>query len=86
MFLRQAVDGHLSLGYAYYAPDDTVYHENITVHEWREKYKEFADGDYVPDYAGYTYDAMWTYAFALDKLLSENFTHYADLHSVGTNS
>lgn len=33
------------------------------------------------EYAGYTYDAVWTYAFALDKLLKEDRTHVANLHS-----
>ncbi|KAF2360714.1 Serine-threonine/tyrosine-protein kinase catalytic domain [Trinorchestia longiramus] len=85
--IMQALDGHLSLGYAYFAPNDVVYHENITVGQWREEYKRFSYSmdDRIPDYAGYTYDAVWTYAFALDRLLTENLTHYADLHSAGTN-
>lgn len=84
----EAVDRHMALGYAYYAHDDFKYHEGKTVGEWREEYK----ADYLnhsqsltADYAGYTYDAVWTYAFALDKLLKEDETHVSNLHSPRTN-
>lgn len=39
-FISQAVDRHMSLGFAYYAPEEYVTHENMTVSEWRKKYKE----------------------------------------------
>lgn len=75
----------MSLGYAYYAPNETVYHEGITVKKWQEEYTETWRTNSLPDYSGYTYDAVWVYAFALDKLLDEDKTHYADLHSENTN-
>ena len=34
----EAVDRHMSLGYAFYAPDDFVYHAGKTVSAWREEY------------------------------------------------
>ena len=37
-----------------------------------------------PDYAGYTYDAVWAYALALDKLLKEDRTHVSNFHTVRT--
>lgn len=82
--MLEAIDRHMSLGYAYYAPDDFVYHENKTVKQWREEY--FKKYHHEPaDYAGYTYDAVWTYAYALDKLLKEDRTHISNLHSDRTN-
>ncbi|XP_068222552.1 uncharacterized protein [Palaemon carinicauda] len=87
--MLEAVDRHMSLGYAYYAPMNYTFHEGITVGDWYELYaKEFginSDTHGPADYAGYTYDAVWTYAFALDKLLKENRTHVANLHSLKTN-
>ncbi|KAL7648141.1 UNVERIFIED_CONTAM: hypothetical protein RMT77_000042 [Armadillidium vulgare] len=78
--MLHALDGHLALGYAYYAPDDFVYHSGETVGEWKHRY-ELLQGSAPADYAGYTYDAVWTYAFALEKLLKERFTHAANMHS-----
>lgn len=78
--MLEAVDRHMSLGYAYYAPDDVVYHEGKTVKQWRDEYNQSLEKE-PAEYAGYTYDAVWTYAFALDKLLKEDRTHVANLHS-----
>lgn len=53
--------------------------ENKTVKEWREAYRKKVA---VPSkYAGYAYDAMWVYAYALDKMLRKNPHYYADFHS-----
>lgn len=83
-YIFQALDGHLSLGYPYYADDHFIMHSGETVKTWKNRYM----GRYnvtPADYAGYTYDAVWAYAFALDKLLKEDFTHVANLHSNATN-
>lgn len=37
----EAINGHISLSYKYYADNASIMQENITVKEWREKYKEF---------------------------------------------
>ncbi|KAK7078148.1 hypothetical protein SK128_007038 [Halocaridina rubra] len=81
--MLEAIDRHMSLGYAYYAPLDSYFHEGITVQEWQEEYIDsYGNKSQHPaDYAGYTYDAVWTYAFALDKLLKEERAHVANLHS-----
>ena len=57
--------------------------ENRTVGEWRADYeKECKEGNRTTsDYAGYAYDAVWTYAYALDKLLRLNQSHITNLHS-----
>lgn len=36
---------------------------------------------FVLAYAGFAYDAMWTYALAVDTLLKENQSYVFDLHS-----
>jgi hypothetical protein len=60
--------------------------ENLTVGAWRENYTNACAAINVTasDYAGYAYDAVWTYAYALDKLLKQNHSHIANLHSEKT--
>lgn len=82
----QAINGHLSLQYAYYAPDQEIMQENITVSDWKTNYETSCKSKSVAtsDYAGYAYDAMWTYAYALEKLLKQNHSHITNLHSEKT--
>lgn len=56
---------------------------NITVGKWKEDYAKScaSKGIETSDYAGYAYDAIWTYAYALDKLLKQNHSHITNLHS-----
>lgn len=79
----QAINGHLALTHAYYAPDTDLMQEGITVGEWKKKFKKKCDKASVPtsNYGGYAYDAVWTYAYALDKLYRENQSYVANLHS-----
>ncbi len=60
--------------------------ENITVGEWKTNYEGNCEQKNVDmsDYAGFAYDAMWTYAFALEKLLKQNHSHITNLHSEKT--
>ena len=57
--------------------------EGITVNEWRRKYEQRCanQNQHISAYAGYAYDAMWTYALAMDRLLKENQSYVFDLHS-----
>lgn len=57
--------------------------QGITVGEWKEKYKtRCARNDLeISNYGGYAYDAVWTYAYALDKLFEQNQSFTADLHT-----
>ncbi|CAL4139772.1 unnamed protein product, partial [Meganyctiphanes norvegica] len=93
--MEEAINGTLSLGYAYYADNTTELDEGITVKEWHEKWttrmcqrRNYITGDcrQLPNYAGYTYDAVWTYAYALDKLLKEDKSHAVNMHSNKTNT
>jgi ABC-type branched-subunit amino acid transport system substrate-binding protein len=79
----QAINGHLSLAHAYFAPDSELMQENITVGHWREKYKSVCRVRNVSEsnYAGFAYDAVWTYALALNNLMKENQSLLSDLHS-----
>ena len=38
------------------------------------------------DYAGYAYDAVWTYALALDKLLTEKPSSFQNFHTGPTTA
>jgi hypothetical protein len=79
----QAINGHLALTHAYYAPDTDIMQEEITVGEWKVQYKKKCDKARVnpSNYGGYAYDAVWTYAYALDKLFQENQSYISNLHS-----
>jgi hypothetical protein len=79
----QAINGHLALTHAYFAPDTDMMQQGITVGDWKTQYKKKCDKASVDtsNYGGYAYDAVWTYAYALDKLLQENQTYISDLHT-----
>ncbi|XP_012229636.1 uncharacterized isoform X1 [Linepithema humile] len=79
----KAINGYLGLSHAYFARNDDMMQEGITVREWRERYEEVCrtQNQQPSDYAGYAYDAMWTYAYAMDRLIHENQSYVFDLHS-----
>lgn len=80
----QALNGHLSLQHAYFAPDEAMMEvvENITVGQWKEQYQQKCKLKRVNTsrYAGYSYDAVWTYAYALHELVNQNHSHIEHLH------
>ncbi|XP_053677809.1 uncharacterized protein LOC128727882 [Anopheles nili] len=85
--LLRAMNGHFSLSHAPYAEDNSHLDvDGTTVSEWKKKYaKKLASLEYMAsDYAGYAYDAVWTYALAFDRLLREDPSYFSDLHSVHT--
>lgn len=59
-FQFQAINGHLSLQYAYYAPENQVMQENITVSAWKTKYEHNCEQKNVDfsDYAGFAYVSL----------------------------
>ncbi|XP_012274072.1 uncharacterized protein LOC105696282 isoform X2 [Orussus abietinus] len=81
--MMSAINGHLGLSHAPFAPDDAVTQEGITVRRWRDRYEHLcrAQNQTPSTYAGYAYDAMWTYAYAMDRLIKENQSYVFDLHS-----
>lgn len=38
----RAINGHMSLAYKYYGDDNSIMQENISIKEWREKYRLLA--------------------------------------------
>ncbi|XP_014237000.1 receptor-type guanylate cyclase gcy-3-like [Trichogramma pretiosum] len=86
--MKMAINGHLGISHATYAPDDSIMQEGITVRDWRDRYERYCSSqkEVTSPYAGYAYDAMWTYAYAVDALLKENSSYIFDLHSEHTVS
>ncbi|KOC65570.1 Insulin-like peptide receptor [Habropoda laboriosa] len=84
--MSKAVNGYLGLSHAYFAPDDDMMQEGITVRQWRDRYERYCQEKNQPpsNYAGFAYDAMWTYAYAMDRLFRENQSYVFDLHSEHT--
>lgn len=77
----QAATGYFSMAHSFYAPNDTVVQGNITVAQWIDKVTQNVS---LSNYAGYAYDAMWTYALAWDKLIKEYPEFVSDMHSENT--
>ncbi|XP_054721355.1 atrial natriuretic peptide receptor 2-like [Uloborus diversus] len=82
----EAINGHLSLSYKFYADNDTVMQEGKTVGEWLNQYGNLTkeEGKDMSRYGGYAYDAVWVYALALDSLFKEYNSSVANLHSEKT--
>lgn len=81
----QAINGHLSLAHSYFAPDDEIMQENITVGEWRKRYLA-KSGNRPSQYGGFAYDAIWVYAHALDKLYRNDPFAVAKIHQDSSTS
>ncbi|KAK2582228.1 hypothetical protein KPH14_004575 [Odynerus spinipes] len=84
--MTKAINGYLGLTHAYFAPDNDTMQEGITVRQWRDNYERLCKSRHQEpsNYAGYAYDAMWVYAYAMDRLLRENQSYVFDLHSEHT--
>lgn len=80
LFIIKAINGYFSISHAFWAQDDAIMQENKTVAEWKRSYHEKAS-NITSDYAGFAYDAVWTYALALDKLIKHDPEALTDLHS-----
>ncbi|XP_011298958.1 uncharacterized protein [Fopius arisanus] len=81
-----AINGHLGISHAYVAPDDNVIQTGETVATWRDSYEQACrkNNETPSIHAAYAYDAMWTYAYAMDRLIRENQSYVVDLHSEKT--
>ncbi|XP_042206983.1 receptor-type guanylate cyclase gcy-1-like isoform X2 [Homarus americanus] len=88
--MHSALQGHMSLSYKYFAEDNDIMQEGITVAEWRKLYSQRINTTVKTknasesDYAGFTYDAVWTYALALDNLFKKDPSYAADLRATST--
>lgn len=89
--MLEAINGHFSLQHAPYANDNVVMQENKTVAEWKLAYEHsckdsvlYNTNKYQSEYAGYAYDAVWVYAFALNQMIKEDASYLRNLHSENT--
>ncbi|XP_074645062.1 uncharacterized protein LOC141914425 [Tubulanus polymorphus] len=67
-----AVNGYMMLSKVYYDEDSAWAVGNVTVGQWKKNYRKLLNETTETTdmrYAGYAYDAVWVYAFALDKLI-----------------
>ncbi len=87
----EAMNGHFSLQHAPYAEDNVIMQENRTVAEWKLDYQKYCNdltmhntNKYQSVYAGYAYDAVWVYAYALNQMIKEDSSYLRNLHSENT--
>ncbi|XP_064640093.1 uncharacterized protein LOC135495414 isoform X1 [Lineus longissimus] len=76
--MLSAIDGYMLLSQAYFDKDESIATGtgNISVGQWKKMYKQRLNKTgnsfkTVGNYAGYAFDAVWVYAYALDRLLSK---------------
>lgn len=80
----QAINGHLSLSHAAWAPDSFIMETNQTVKHWKEQFKVHYPNMSLSSYAGYAYDAVWMFALALEQLSKEDPSALSNIHSPET--
>ncbi|XP_039951750.1 uncharacterized protein LOC120768986 [Bactrocera tryoni] len=68
--LNKAIEGHFSIMHTPFGDLNDTMQENITVREWLHTHSQ--TNDVLSNYTGYAYDAVWAYAYAVAKLLTEN--------------
>lgn len=79
--INEMLQGHFSLSHEQFARDDSIMQENRTVSEWKKLYQQMPHADLSNYYVGFIYDAMWTFAHALETLIDETPQYLIDLHS-----
>lgn len=86
----EALNGHFSLSHSPFADNTSLMQENITVSDWRNNYHKVLNNNskeqqqQPSDYAGFAYDAVWVYGYALDRLIKEDSSYLTDIHSERT--
>lgn len=89
--LRAAIKGYFSLSHAFFDSDSKFIIGDMTVATWKSEYskrlKQFVHSsgiqmpNYVSDFGGYAYDAVWSFALALSSLNKENPSYLREIHS-----
>ncbi|KAF2362436.1 Receptor ligand binding region [Trinorchestia longiramus] len=81
--MMDALDGHMSLSYQYFGDDNQTMQTNKTVGEWHTQYEKEVNlyNTSPSDYAGFTYDAVWSLAYALDKMAKKDQSLMVNLRS-----
>lgn len=82
----KAISGYFAITHVFFAADDQVMQENRTVGDWKKDYEEICKTvnptEPVSNYGGFAYDAVWTYALALDKLIKMDPVAISNIHSL----
>lgn len=81
--MEYAVEGHFLLQKTFSDPDNTRIVGGITIKQYKDYYKlrvGKADFDETP-FASFVYDAVWTYAKALDRVLRRHPGALENIHS-----
>lgn len=81
--LLHTIDGHFSLSHAAFADPDAVMQEGLTVSDWTDRYQTVSNGT-TSMYAGFAYDAVWVYAYVLDRLYREDPALLSDMRAKDT--
>lgn len=68
--LKKAAEGHFSIMHTPFGDLNATMQENITISEWLQTHAR--NNNVISNYTGYAYDAVWAYAYAVEKLLKEN--------------
>lgn len=84
--IAEMLNGHFSLAHESFADDNAIMQENCTVAEWKEMFRNKTNAPLDNDYIGFVYDAVWVYAYALDKLIKESPTYLDNFKSVYTKN
>ncbi|XP_037928341.1 receptor-type guanylate cyclase gcy-13-like [Teleopsis dalmanni] len=65
--MKRAFEGHFTIMHTPFGSPKSIMQENRTIEDWLIKNNSSG----ISNYAGFAYDAVWTYALAADKLLRE---------------
>lgn len=84
--MREMLNGHFSLAHEQFAADDERMQEGISVAEWKRRFLNKSGDDFETHYVSFVYDAVWTYAYAFQRLVSESYEYLSDLHSTVTST
>lgn len=84
--IKEMLNGHFSLAHEPFAADNAIMQENRTVAEWKQRFRNITKSPPDNDYIGFVYDAVWVYAYALDKLIKESPAYLDDLHKENTTN
>lgn len=74
--LRRAMKNHFTFSYSSFGSDSEMFEEGISIGDWRKNYLKLrgeSDFSYYDDYGGFTYDAIWVYIKAIQKLIVGEF-------------
>ena len=74
------------LSSALFGKDKAQIEGGITVEQWKFYYKKMLEYNNIQPsvYASYAYDAVWVFALALDKLLTEDPSRIESIHTDAT--